>query len=156
MTNILSEVLALAQLYKTRDRLADNAAYEKAEAVLEIRDELREAPGFETAGAAELLKQAELEHDCCEEAMAEPVGRYVPVRHVECRPLLGGFELIQGNQRIQIPAHAVDRILDAIGHSRALDRQAKKAARIHRRRQADGRPWGAVVGGRLAKNEQAA
>lgn len=144
MSNVLSEVLALAQVYKSRDRMDDNAAYRKAEQVLELRDEIMEAPGMAAATSAELLGMAEQEWLIGEAAMAEPVGRYVRTMHVECRPLLGGFELIQGSQRIQVPAHAVDRILDTIGQSRAQDRRAMKA----RRRMAEGRAPFRVVGGR--------
>lgn len=150
-TNVLSETLALAQVYKTRDRMDDNAAYRKAEQVLELRDELIMTPGYDHLSVGDLLAAAEDEYQIGEAAMAEPVERYVRTMHVECRPLLGGFELIQGSQRIQVPAHAVDRILDTIGQSRAQDRRAAKA----RRRQAEGRAPFRVVGGRLA-NEQAA
>lgn len=147
----LNETLALAQLYKTRDGLRDNPAYDKAEAVLEIRDELAALPELADRTAAELLRLAEMEYAVGEQALEDHLGTYVPVAHVECRPLLGGFEILQGDKRIFIPSHRVAGVLETMRRSLAADKRAQRVTgkRLARRLESGmARPSFRVVAGR--------
>jgi hypothetical protein len=59
-------------------------------------------------------------------ALADHLGTYVPAAHVECRPLLGGFEILQGATRIFIPSHRVAGVLETMRRSLAADKRAQR------------------------------
>jgi hypothetical protein len=150
----LNETLALAHLYTTRDGLRDNPAYEKAEAVLEIRDELAELPELADRPAAELLRLAEMEYHAGEEALAECLGRATPRPRLEIRAADGGLEVVEGGRVTLVPARDLERLIDRaravlIAEQRSLPVRGRRLE--GRLRAGMARPSFRVVAGRKAE-----
>ena len=145
---IINEESLLKQKY-IREGLTPAAAYHKARAVMELRDELAEVPGYDHLSAGELLAAAEHEYQVGEDAVREYVEQVTPPARLTISRSDQGLWLQRGDRPgLLLSGREIAALLDQARRQLTATRKAAKARTITRRRQAEGRPTFAVIAGR--------